>query len=36
MGGNGSMVTHKDNIIIVEPNVYNKMLNQIMYTKNKL
>ena len=36
LGGNGSMVTHKDNIIIVEPNVYNKMLNQIMYTKNKL
>ena len=36
LGGNGSMVTHKDNIIIVEPNVYNKMLHQIMYTKNKL
>lgn len=36
LGGNGSMVTHKDNIIIVEPNVYNKTLHQIMYTKNKL
>lgn len=36
LGGNGSMVTHKDNIIIVEPNVYNKTLHQIMYTKNKV
>lgn len=36
LGGNGSMVTHKDNIIIVEPNVYNGTLHQIMYTKNKL
>jgi len=26
LGGNGSMVTHKDNIIIVEPNVYNGTL----------
>lgn len=36
LGGNGSMITHMDNIIIVEPNVYNGVLHQVMYTKNRL